>query len=137
VTLVDTSIWVDHLRCGNAVLQQRLVDGMVLTHPFIVGELACGHLRARDEVLGLLRALPAARVVEHDEMLDFIERHGLAGRGIGWIDAHLLASARLAHAGLWTLDRALSGAAERAGVVAAGVVVYFLVATTVLRGTLL
>ena len=120
MTLVDTSIWVDHLRRGNATLQQRLVDGTVLAHPFIVGELACGHLRARDEVLGLLRALPAARVVEHDEMLDFIKRYALAGRGIGWIDAHLLASARLAHAELWTLDHALADAAERVGVVAAG-----------------
>ena len=120
MTLVDTSIWVDHLRRGNATLQQRLVDGTVLAHPFIVGELACGHLRARDEVLGLLRALPAARVVEHDEVLDFIERYALSGRGIGWIDAHLLASARLAHAALWTLDHALADAAERVGVVAAG-----------------
>ncbi len=102
--LVDTSIWIDHLRTGNRALQSLLEDAGVLTHSFVIGELACGTLRHRDEVLTLLRALPEAQPAEHMEVMGFVERERLYGRGIGWIDAHLLASARLSSASLWTLD---------------------------------
>ena len=106
--LVDTSVWIDHLRSGNRRLRSLLDDGEVLTHPFVVGELACGALRNRDEVLALLQALPEADAAEHLEVIGFLDRERLYGRGIGWIDAHLLASARLSDASLWTLDRKLS-----------------------------
>jgi predicted nucleic acid-binding protein len=106
--LVDTSVWIDHLRSGNRRLESLLGDGDVLIHPFVVGELACGALRNRDQVLSLLRALPEASAAEHSEVIDFLDRERLYGRGIGWIDVHLLASARLSDAPLWTLDRRLS-----------------------------
>jgi predicted nucleic acid-binding protein len=80
----------------------------VLTHPFVVGELACRALRDRDQVLSLLQALPEADAAEHSEVIGFLDRERLYGRGIGWIDAHLLASARLSDAPLWTFDRRLS-----------------------------
>ncbi len=110
--LVDTSIWIDHLRAGNRTLRSLLADADVLTHPFVIGELACGGLRHRDEILTLLRALPEAQVAEHDEAMGFVERERLYGRGIGWIDVHLLASARLSGSPLWTLDRRLSTVAS-------------------------
>jgi predicted nucleic acid-binding protein len=106
--LVDTSVWIDHLRSGNRRLQSLLEDAEVLVHPFVVGELACGTLRNREEVLTLLQALPEAQAAEHDEVMRVVERERLYGRGIGWIDAHLLASARLSSASLWTLDKRLS-----------------------------
>jgi predicted nucleic acid-binding protein len=105
--LVDTSVWVDHLRKGNPQLAGLLDEGQVVSHRFVIGELACGTLRRRDEILGLLAALPAAPVVEHDEVLEFLDAHGLAGRGLGWIDMHLLASATLGQCAVWTLDKAL------------------------------
>ena len=108
ITLVDTSVWVDHLRNGNRQLVLMLDEGAVCCHPFVVGELACGSLRNRDELLGLLRALPEAPIVEHDEVLHFIAKRHLAGRGLGWVDVHLLASALLAQCDVWTLDRGLA-----------------------------
>lgn len=110
--LVDTSVWIDHLRIGNPRLKSLLHDERVLTHPFIVGELACGSVRHREEILGLLRALPEAHVAEHHEVLTFVESRRLYNRGIGWVDAHLLASALLSGAPLWTLDRHLAGLAS-------------------------
>ena len=118
MTLVDTSVWVDHLRAGNRTLVSLLHDAEVLTHPFVIAELACGQLRNRREILGLLHTLPVARVAEHREVLAFVEHHHLFGRGIGWIDAHLLASALLSQARLITLDRRLSTLAARVGVAA-------------------
>ena len=106
--LVDTSVWVDHLRGGNRTLRSLLEDAEVLVHPFVVGELACGTLRNREEVLILLQALPEAQAAEHEEVLRVVERERLYGRGMGWIDAHLLTSARLSSASLWTFDRRLS-----------------------------
>ena len=85
----------------------------MLVHPFVFGELACGSLRARPTILGYLRNLPAALVADHYEVLELVERRGLAGTGIGWIDAHLLASALIAGAPLWTLDKALATQARR------------------------
>jgi len=110
VTLVDTSVWVDHLRYGNDDLRGLLESGEVLCHPFIIGEVSCGSLRNRGEVLELLRALPAAFVAEHDEVIDFLQQNRLYGRGLGWIDLHLLASASLTKAMLWTMDRPLKKA---------------------------
>lgn len=106
--LVDTSVWVDHLRRGNASLVARLEAAEVLCHPFIIGELACGNLTRREELLALLGKLPACTVAEHDEVLAFVETNSLMASGIGWIDAHLLASAALSRTQLWTLDRRLA-----------------------------
>ena len=114
--LVDTSVWVDHLRTSDEALAQLLRSGRVLAHPFVIGELALGRLRQRREILALLHDLPQAEVATAAEVLHFVEGHGLAGRGIGYIEAHLLASTRLtAGSALWTRDRRLAAAAERLG----------------------
>ena len=113
MTLVDTSVWIDHLRVGNRMLRSLLEIGEVLAHPLVVGELACGRLRNRVEILTLLQALPEAQIAEHEEVMRVVEREHLYGQGIGWIDAHLLASARLSRAALWTLDRHLSKIASQ------------------------
>ncbi len=110
--LVDTSVWVDHLRRRDATLAEALEAGEVLTHPFVIGELACGHLQRRGELLALLAALPAAPVATQVEALAYIERHALAGRGIGFLDVHLLAATSLAgDAKLWTRDKRLAAVA--------------------------
>jgi predicted nucleic acid-binding protein len=112
VILVDTSVWVEHLRSGNATLADELVAGRVLAHPFVIGELACGNLKRRREVLDLLGRLPSVPTATHAEALDFLDRRALMGRGIGFIDVHLLASAALAApARLWTRDRRLAAVA--------------------------
>jgi predicted nucleic acid-binding protein len=116
VILVDTSIWVDHLRSGNATLAELLEAGRVLTHPFVIGELALGALRQRVAVMTALSDLPSAIVATEAEVLAFIDRHALFGRGIGYVDAHLLAAARLtAGTVLWTKDRKLHRVAEALG----------------------
>lgn len=112
--LLDTSVWIDHLRQGDAQVVSVLQSGLVLTHPFVVGELACGQLKSRAEILGLLAALPQAKVAQEQEVLLFIERHGLMGRGIGYIDAHLLAATALTDgARLWTRDKRLDTLAHK------------------------
>ncbi len=114
--LVDTSVWVDHLRQGDGKLAGLLESGSVLMHPFILGELACGSLSDRELTLDLLRQLPMAPVAEPDEALGFIEMRGLHGRGIGYVDVHLLASVALsAGTRLWTRDKRLREAAEALG----------------------
>jgi len=105
--LVDTSVWVDHFRRGNEQLASLLHDEQVLCHPFVIGELACGNLENRKEVLALLNALPWAREAEHSEVLHFLNSNRLYGQGLGWIDAHLLASALLTGCRIWTLDKPL------------------------------
>lgn len=110
--LVDTSVWVDHLRRGDQQLRSLLDDGHVLCHPFVAGELACGQLRNRSEILSLLSELPNAAVAQHDEVMRLVGGRKLHGKGLGWIDAHLLASALLTHCPLWTKDRALASAAR-------------------------
>jgi hypothetical protein len=110
--LIDASVWVNHLRRGDATLSALLHRDEVECHPFVIGELACGSLRRRAEVLTLLQRLPQVPVVGHDEVLAFIERRRLMGRGIGWIDAHLLASAALSNTLLWSRDRRLSEVAR-------------------------
>jgi predicted nucleic acid-binding protein len=114
--LVDTSVWIDHLRRGRPELRASLEADEVVCHPFVVGELACGTIKRRDEVLSLLTALPQATVADHAEVMHLIETHQLIGKGIGWIDAHLLASTRLDGETLWTLDGALKKAARIVGV---------------------
>ena len=118
--LADTSIWVDHLRSGLPALAERLSEGGVLAHPWVVGELACGNLRDRSRVLQLLQGLPQAPLATDGEVMLLIERHRLMGRGIGWIDAHLLASTLLASARLWSGDRRLSQIATELGAAATG-----------------
>ncbi len=105
--LVDTSVWVSHLRNGNSKLEQLLNDGDVLCHPFIIGELACGSIKNRIEILSLLIALPKADLLDNEEVLLFIERNNLMGKGLGLIDIHLLASTVLSEVVLWTLDTKL------------------------------
>jgi predicted nucleic acid-binding protein len=116
VTLVDTSVWVDHLRRGSLRLSALLDEAQVLCHPFISGELACGNLHNRTEILSLLAALPQAQVAEHEEVLELLSVRRLHGLGLGWVDAHLLASALLSRCPLWTLDKALDTAAIQLGV---------------------
>ena len=113
MTLVDTSVWVDHLRRGNNELRSLLETGDVLCHPFVIGELACGSVANRAQIIALLEALPTAPLAEHEEVMHFLQQNRLCGQGLGWIDMHLLASASLSRAKLWTFDRALNKAAEK------------------------
>ncbi len=110
--LVDTSVWVDHLRRSDAGLARLLNTGLVLAHPCVIGELACGSLRNRSALLALMRDLPAAPVATDGEVLAFIENRKLAGRGLGYVDVHLLCAAALAgRAELWTRDKRLAAVA--------------------------
>ena len=114
--LVDTSVWVDHLQRGNKDLVRWLNHGQVLSHPFVVGELALGKLKQRDAVLEALRNLPVVTMATDAEVLGFISTHALYGVGIGYVDAHLLAAARLsAGTQVWTFDKRLQAAATRLG----------------------
>ena len=113
ITLVDTSVWIDHLRRTNKQLVILLDEGGVCCHRFVVGELACSRFGNRDELLSLLNALPEAPIAEHEEVLNFVTKRRLAGRGLGWIDMHLLASALLGNYRVWTLDKALAAAATQ------------------------
>jgi hypothetical protein len=113
MVLVDTSIWVTHLRLGSRQLEKRLMDAEVMCHPFIIGELACGNLKNRAEVISLLQALPSAPTIEFDEFLFFVDRNHLMGKGIGFVDVHLLASAQVGGVPLWTADKRLKSAAEQ------------------------
>jgi predicted nucleic acid-binding protein len=114
VILLDTSVWIDHLRQGDAQTTAILQSGQALTHPFVIGELACGNLKSRATLLGLLANLPQARVAQEHEVLYFIDRHKLMGKGIGYIDAHLLAATAItASARLWTRDKRLADLAQR------------------------
>lgn len=114
--LVDTSLWIDHLRSGNDVLADLLDNSAVLAHPWVTGELALGNLTHRAEILALLRALPQAALAEHDEVLLLIEQQALSGAGIGYVDAQLLAASRLTpDTKLWTTDKRLANIAARLG----------------------
>lgn len=109
--LADTSVWIRHIRESQPHLQEALVDGAVFMHPFVLGEIACGNLRARSRTLDMLARLPFSVSASNEEVLALLERHRLFGRGLGWVDAHLLASARLTSCRLWTLDSSLREAA--------------------------
>lgn len=114
--LIDTSVWVDHLRVGDQVLAGLLGSGMALTHPFVVGEMALVNLRQRESILDALADLPHASIASDAEVLHFIGRHALSGRGIGYVDVHLLAGVRLtAGALLWTKDKRLNEVAAQLG----------------------
>lgn len=105
--LADTSVWIDHFRHGDPVLSKHLMNGRVLIHAFVIGELACGHFNNRQQVFDLLGLLPSAKVATHNEVLYMIEQLKLMGRGIGYVDACLLASCKLMDAQLWTRDKRL------------------------------
>ena len=113
--LVDTSVWVDHLRQGEPLLVQSLMQTQVATHPFVVGELACGNLKNRQSVIELLQALPPVKSALDHEVMHFIESKGLMGKGIGYIDAHLCASALISGYKLWTRDKRLLAIAQTLG----------------------
>ena len=108
LTLVDTSVWIDHLRKGEAQLEQLLIQGQVATHPFIIGEIACGHLNNRQNILSYLNNLQTLKEASNQEVNYLIEKQQLMGKGIGYIDAHLLASCLISEtASLWTRDKRL------------------------------
>lgn len=111
--LVDTSVWIGHFRKGNARLEELLIEGHVACHPFIIGELACGNLKKRGEIILLLHALPTVTAISNDEALYFIEEKRLMGLGIGIVDVHLLASAIITNTPLWTNDRRLKEVARK------------------------
>jgi predicted nucleic acid-binding protein len=113
--LVDTSVLIDHLRSSNPRLVDLLNSGRVLVHPFVVGEIALGNIKNRDAILSGLAGMPQALNVTSQEVLVFIETAKLAGIGVGYVDAHLLASAKLSGANLWTRDRRVAAAAKRLG----------------------
>jgi predicted nucleic acid-binding protein len=111
--LVDTSVWISHLRDDLPSLRTLLLENLVLCHPFVIGELVLGHLKNRHEILDLLSDLPEAKAAEHEEVVRFVNHHQLTGQGLGWVDAHLLASAALSHAPLWSFDQALVRATKK------------------------
>ena len=114
--LLDTSVWVDHLRLGDALVVQVLESGQAAVHSFVIGELACGNLKSRAGVIGLLRALSQVPTATDDEVLYFIDKHQLMGRGIGYVDAHLLAASTISGSLLWTRDKRLKSIATEQGV---------------------
>ena len=119
--LVDTSVWVDHLRVGERALAELLDSGQVLTHPFVIGEVALGVLRRRNLIVDSLQNLPCSAVATDQEVLGFIEAHALYGQGIGYVDAHLLAAVRLtSDTTMWTRDKRLNRNAVRFGLAADG-----------------
>ncbi|HDH10771.1 MAG TPA: type II toxin-antitoxin system VapC family toxin [Nitrospirae bacterium] len=113
MVLVDTSVWISHFRKNSSQLKQLLMNESVACHPFIIGELACGNIKNRKEIISLLYALPQTLVAGHDEILAFIENKKLMGIGIGLIDVHLLASALLSNFPLWTTDKRLRTTASK------------------------
>ena len=110
--LVDTSVWVSHFREGKAELAKLLNNGEVACHPFVIGELACGNLKNRNQILSLLQSLPMSITAQHEEVLEFIERSQLMGKGLGYVDIHLIASAILTGISLWTHDKKLEQVAK-------------------------
>jgi len=115
VILVDTSVWVDHLRKSEEELQGLLNEGLVLCHSFVIGELACGNLKNRDEILSLLDALPKATAATHEEVMHLVSERKLFGKGLGWVDVHLLAAALLSDSQLWTRDKTLANVTHELG----------------------
>jgi len=112
MVLVDTSVWISHLRDGNAELANLLNDGRVVCHPLIVGELACGNLKDRADILAFLQLLPMSIEAEHEEVLSLIENNRLMGKGMGYVDVHLMTSAVLTGVSVWTLVKQLAQAAD-------------------------
>jgi hypothetical protein len=112
MVIVDTSVWVSHFREGNTELANLLNNGKVVCHPFVVGELACGNLKNRNQILSLLQSLPMGINADHEEVLEFIERNQLMGKGLGYVDIHLIASAMLTGMSIWTHDKKLKQVAN-------------------------
>ncbi len=115
MVLADTSVWIEHLRQREPRLADHLSEGLVLMHPFVFGELACGNLKNRAAILSDLQALPPAKLASNTEVLRLVDDRRLWGRGLGWIDVHLLASALLSNCRLWTLDKRLAQTATQLG----------------------
>ncbi len=115
MVIVDTSVWVNHLRESDKHLEKLLLNGDVACHTHIIGELACGNIKNRKEIISLLQSLPMAFLIELEEFLYFIDQHQLNGKGIGFVDIHLLASAQLSQIPLWTEDKRLLKAASELG----------------------
>jgi len=113
--LVDSSVWMNHFRTTEPRLEALLVQELVLLHPFVLGELACGNLSKRAETIALLEKLPAAAVASEPEVRHLLESRRLWGTGLGWVDMHLLASALIEQSMLWTADRAMTAAAKQLG----------------------
>ncbi len=113
--LVDTSVWVEHLRRGSPELKALLVEAGVMCHQFVIGELSCGSLKNRTEILRLLQSLPMAVLAEPEEVLNLVDERRLYGRGLGWVDVNLIASAMLSGVPLWTLDKPLNSVAVDLG----------------------
>lgn len=111
--LVDTSVWIKYLREGDQNLTQLLEQGLVACHPFIVGEIACGGIRDRYEIINLLSELPSTDLLDHSEIMEFIENRKIMNKGIGYIDVHLLGSALVSNTPIWTLDKALKKIANQ------------------------
>ncbi|MBU8869796.1 MAG: type II toxin-antitoxin system VapC family toxin [Gemmatimonadales bacterium] len=116
MVLVDTNIWINHFRKSNQDLVRNLNQGSVACHPFIIGELAAGNLKNRIEILDLFQSLPATPVVEPDEYLEFVSSRKLMGKGLGFVDIHILASAVLSGIPLWTGDKRLASSADDLGI---------------------
>jgi len=116
MVLVDTSVWIDHFRNTNSRLIELLISEEASCHPFIIGELACGNIKNRQEILSLLKALPALPRAEDEEIIFFIETHNIFGKGIGLIDVHLLASCLFKSTPLWSLDKKLKETAGLCGI---------------------
>jgi predicted nucleic acid-binding protein len=113
MVIVDTSVWVSHFREGNGELANLLIEGKVICHSFIIGELACGNLKDRAVILSYLELLPTCLEANHEEVLSFIENNHLMGQGLGYVDVHILASTVLTGVPLWTLDKKLVQAADK------------------------
>ena len=113
MVLADTSIWIDHFRNSNDQLAELLHDGEVFCHPLIIGELACGNIKNRKEILSDLQALPQSAVIEHDEIMIFIDKNQIMGKGLGYVDMAILASALVTMIPLWTFDQKLSAIAKK------------------------
>ena len=113
LTLIDTSVWIDHFRANSPALRQLLEEDQVACHPLVIGELACGNLKHRSKVLESLTVLPTTPTIEYEELLTFIETHKLFRQGLGWIDVHLLASTIFQQLTLWTLDQPVRHAARK------------------------
>ena len=112
-TLVDTSVWIDHFRTNSPALCRLLDEDLVMCHPLVIGELACGNMKHRSVILDSMAVLPATPMIDYQELLTFIETHKLFGQGLSWIDVHLLASTLLQQVTLWTLDHPLRHAARK------------------------
>jgi len=108
MVLIDTSVWVNHLRKSEPKLKALLLNGDVYCHPFVIGELACGSIKNRQEIISLLQSLPSTRTIDNNEFLDFVNNNNLYSKGVGYVDIHLLASSRLESVKLWTEDKRLN-----------------------------